>query len=219
LEVLANHPRTRSLRAAALAQNVTIPTEDDSSSAILTAMEANAAGAVVAAARREFEEATSRLSENAAIAELALATPSRHWSETGLRMLHSLVVLPLAEIARLRGDREGALKLSAAATSIAESIDRFGSSWIVGAIGLASDPRDLGLLDRLKRDSTIPLGFRVGAVEGTTESVCLNPREWLTGADPVRSSAFDREPTLPDAFRVYGIRAVIGRIEYCVGLS
>jgi hypothetical protein len=87
------------------------------------------------------------------------------------------------------------------------------------AIGLASDPRDLRLLQRLEADSTVPPGIRTAAVEASGDAVCLNPREWLTGVDSVRYAELGGAPDLPEVFRVRGISRVLQRIRYCARLS
>ena len=218
LEQLADHPRTRFLRRAAASATVTLPREADSTSAIRTAMEANAAAAVLAAARRDFGAAASRLGENAVVADAALRAGGRAWPTAGLQMLSALVLLPLAEVERLRDDPEREARLRTLAVGIGESIDRFGPRWVRGGIGLASDPRDLRVLLLLKADSTIPRGFREAALEASGGGVCLNPREWLAGADPARREVLRELPALPPSFESGGILPVAARIRYCAGL-
>ena len=144
------------------------------------------------------------------------------WSQTGLRLYESLVILPLAELEKLRGNGAREASLRGAAQSLSETIDRFGPSWVLGAVGLAGDPRDLHLLVTLARDSTVPPGFRSVAVEASGDGVCLNPREWLSGGDDARST---RDPTIgtaplvPAPFRAHGPRALIRRIRYCTALT
>src|SRR5204863_6311567 len=127
-------------------------------------------------------DAAARLGENASIAERAVAAPGAYWPETGLRMLQSLALLPLAEVERLRGNKAQESELRRAAIGISETIYRFGPSLRLGAIGLGGDPRDLRLLRRLQDAGSIPTGLRAAAVEESGNAVCLNPREWLAGA-------------------------------------
>jgi Protein kinase domain len=219
LSTLADHPRTRAVRALARRRALTLPLEGDASSSIRTAMEANAAGAVLAAARGDLTDAAARLGENAAIAELALAAPGPQWPETGLRMLHSLVLLPLAEVERLRGNVSREAELRSAATGVAETIYRFGPSLRVGAIGLGGDPRDFRLLRRLQAKTSVPSGLRAAAIEESGNAVCLNPREWLAGAHPARYTELGGNQVVPNAFRTWGIASVVARIQYCADLS
>jgi len=222
LEILSRldgHPRTKALRALARTQAVRLPLEGDVSSSIRTAMEANAAGAVLASARGDLTDAAARFGENAAIAELALASPGPYWPETGLRMLHSLVLLPLAEVERLRGNVVRETELRRAATDVAETIYMFGPSLRVGAIGLGADPRDLRLLRRLQLNDFVPPGFRVAAVEESGNAVCLNPREWLAGAHRARHSQLEGNQVIPEPFRTRGVASVLARIRYCADLS
>jgi hypothetical protein len=219
LLVVSEHPRTKAVRALAQSQLGQLPSEGDLSSSIRTALEANAAGAVLAAARGDLEAAAGRLGENAAIAELALDSPGPYWSETGLRMLHALVLLPLAEVERLRGNLSREAELRRAATGVAETIYRFGPSLRVGAIGLGGDPRDLRLLQQLKTNPAVPSGLRAVAVEESGNAACLNPRKSLAGVDSARYSELgERQPT-PEPFRRRGIASVISRIQYCADLS
>jgi hypothetical protein len=216
---LGDHPRTTAVRTLARARAVTFPVEGDMSSAIRTAVEANAAGAVVAAARGNLTEAAARLGENASIADLAVTAPGPYWPETGLRMLQSLALLPLAEVERLRGNKIQESGLRRAAVGISETIYRFGPSLRLGAIGLGGDPRDLRLLRLLQDDRSIPTGLRAAAVEESGNAVCLNPREWLAGASPSRRTELGASQVLPDEFRTRGIGGVVARIRYCSGLS
>ena len=219
LAALADHPRTRALRMLSRSANAILPAQGDASLAIRTAVEANAAGAVLAVARGELSESAARLGENAVIAQQALAAPGRYWPMTGLRMLHSLVLLPLAELERHRADGMREAEFRRLAAGVAEMTDRFGPSWLVGAIGLGSDPRDFRLLRQLEFDSLVPAGLRTAAIEESVAGVCLNPRESLAGADPVRGTGTGGAQALPEMFRVRGIFKVLQRIRYCADLS
>ncbi len=215
---LAGHPRTLRLRQAARRGRILLPAEGDSGATLRTAVEANAAGAVLAVARGNFAEAASRLGENLAIGAAALAAPGSYWPETGLRLLQSRAVLPLAELERLRGDATRESELHAAARALAEASDRFGPSWMQAGIGLAGDPRDLALLLALQADSVVPPGKRNGALQASGNAVCLNPREWLSGADPARRAKLGNLPLIPQEFGERGVRGLPARIRYCAGL-
>jgi hypothetical protein len=217
LRLAAEHPRTLRLRLATRTATVTFPEDGDPGSAIRTAVDANAAAAVVAAARGDFSAAAARLGENAAIAELALAAPGRFWPETGLRILHSHVLLPLAEVEAMRGDREREERFRRLAATAREAT-WLGAAWSVGAIGLASDPRDMRALRQLQQDTTILPGLRHAALEASGSAVCLNPREVLAGADPHRRS-LEPAPAFPDSFRHGGIALVLARLAHCAGLA
>lgn len=103
--------------------------------------------------------------------------------------------------------------------SVEETIQRIGGPSIPGAIGLGSDPRDLRVLQRLLADSTVPPGLRAAAIEASGDAVCLNPREWLAGADPARQAELGGTPRLPEMFRSRGIAKVVERIRYCARLA
>jgi hypothetical protein len=216
---LADHPRTRAVRTLAGMRGVKLPLKGDVTSAIRTAIEGNAAGAVLAASRDDLPEAAARFGENAAIAELALAAPGSEWPEMGLRMLQSLALLPLAEVERLRGNKTRETALRSAARSVAETIYRFGPSLRLGAIGLGGDPRDLRVLHRLQADTSVPSGLRAAAVEESGNAVCLNPQEWLAGAHSARYTKLGGNQVVPNAFRMRGIAGVVARIRYCADLS
>ena len=218
LASLADHPRTRLFRDVARRPAIDIPVEVGAS-AVRACMEANGAGAVVAAARGDFTAAAVRLGENAAMSEAALAAPNESWPLAGLRLLQSLVVLPLAEVESLRGNAAGEQTLRHAASSLSETIDRLGPSLVLGAVGIAGDPRDLHLLERLGADTTIPPGLRTAAIEASGDGVCLNTREWLMGADAARTAVLGTSPIVPSPFRAHGPRGILDRIRYCAALA
>jgi hypothetical protein len=173
-------------------------------------LEANAAGAVLAAARGNLREAAARLGENARVAEAAVA----QWPEPGLRMLLTLAVLPLAELERLRGNPARAALLDRLAQGI-EAIDRSIPAWKRGGVGLAGDPRALELLARLQADTILPEGLRRAVLEAAGDGVCLNPREWLTGGDPARPARLAGLPLVPEPFRRRGLGGFPDRLRYC----
>lgn len=219
LEVLADHPRTRRLRLLAQSGRLSLPEEGNAALAIRSAMEANAAGAVLAAARGNLPEAADRLGENGVIAQVALASPGRYWPVTGLRMLSALVLLPLAEVERHRGGRARETDLRRLAAGVAEVTDRFSTSWLTGAVGLGSDPRDFHVLERLESDSLVPPGLRKAALEEAGGGVCLNQREVLSGADPARRTAVGGAQVIPDGFQIRGASRVLQRIRYCMSVA
>ena len=220
LRDIAGHPQTLLLQRAAREGGPALAiTEEMSIVDLRTSLEANAAGAVLAAAEGDLAGARARLGENAVIAKAALRAPGRLWPETGLRILQALVVLPLAEVARLEGNtvQEGTLRTSALV--LAETLDQFGPTWLVGSIGLAGDPRDLSAVERLVSDTALPQGFRSGALESTADGACLNPREWLAGPDPRRRGALRGRLPIAGALRGQGIGSVLERVRYCSGLG
>ncbi len=217
LSNLAEHPRTLAMRRLARSSDPKLPSESDPTS-IRTAMEANAAGAVVAVSTGDLKHAVERLSENAFVAHLALVGNSPQWSEAGLRMLESLVLLPLAEVERLRGNTDREARLRRGATRIVESGFQFGPALRVGSIGLAGDPRDMRMLLRLYRSANIPQGIRQAAIDESGNGVCLNPSEILAGGDMSRRTQLDGAQVIPEAFQRRGIGGLMWRIGYCAAL-
>jgi hypothetical protein len=117
----------------------------------------------------------------------------------------------------MRGDREREERFRRLAATAREAT-WLGAAWSVGAIGLASDPRDMRALRRLQQDTTILPGLRHAALEASGSAVCLNPRELLAGADRHRRS-LEPAPAFPDSFRPGGIALVLARLAHCAGLA
>jgi hypothetical protein len=206
LRALGNHPQAAKVpQALAGGTGYTLPATGIP--ALRQALEANGAGAVSATADGRPDEAARRFADNGRAALAALEVPGRLWPDAALRMLVGLALLPLAELEALRGQPEAAAELRAVAQRVSEAMDDYGPSWLVGAIGLAGDPRDLRLLDRLASSSGLPPGLELGAREAAAEGTCLNPRELLARSDPRRPPGSHRG--------VPGIGGALARVRHC----
>jgi hypothetical protein len=177
----ATHPRTQALRG--LATQAAIPHLRDESSlaALRQGVEANAAAAIWSLATGQPDSARQRLLENATIASWMLRAPSRIAAEVGLITLETAALLPLAELERSLGDEATASSAAAHAREVADRSARFGPGWSIGVLGLASDARSMSEFEATLRDSTIPVGYRLGLVESFRDALCLRPRYLLTG--------------------------------------
>ena len=183
LRVIAGHPRTRagrSIPANAVLDETTDP--GPLLASIRQAIDANAVAAVLAAAMGDLPTARSRLLANRRAISLVLTGPTRAWSEVGLNIAQSALLLPLIEVERLAGRAGVAEQLVEQEARIAELASQLGPEWTTGTLGLASDTRDTRLFQRAMSDSTIPRGIRNSVANLTEESTCLNARLLLADA-------------------------------------
>jgi hypothetical protein len=152
-----------------------------------TGAEANALGAVVAVARRDFVEAEHRLGENAALAERFLAVPRRFAGTFGAGLMQELALLPLAEIEDLRGNPGRAVQLRRAADTMRDLL--LDPVWSSRQLGLAATPDDLAAFTATIRDPHVPAGLRAEGLASGFLGYCLNPREIIGGVSPLRREA------------------------------
>lgn len=102
-------------------------------------------------------------------------------------MLQELALVPLAELEELRGHREAAARLQAAAhMSRAELLT---GAWSTGMAGTAADPSGSAHLWQTLRNARVPVGYRVEGLDGVWRGYCANPREILTGPSATRRAS------------------------------
>jgi hypothetical protein len=203
LETLGEHPRTTVLRRIARAPTVDIfgstldrPVGDYGTLDRLpqpqygifrTAAHANGLGALLAASREDWSAAARRLGENLALAEHFLRAPSVFANRYGVGLLQQLALLPLAEVERLRGNRDQAQRLTGAGDQIREEV--FTQAWPGRLAGLAADPGDLSRFSAALRSDRLSPGYRVESFYGGWAGFCLNRWEILSGPSPFREPA------------------------------
>jgi hypothetical protein len=151
---------------------------------LLEAASANAFGAVAAVARRDQRAAMSRLVENAAVAGHLLSEPSAQANRVGAIMLHSLSLVPLAELEESGGNQQQAADLRQLASAVQRHV--FLPAWSTQMAGLAVDLHDTTAYARALRDTQLPPGVRADGLEGALRGFCGNPREIIRGMDARR---------------------------------
>jgi hypothetical protein len=203
LQELADHPRTVLFRRLARASRVDLfrvalerPITNCESLAELPPLaypqvgeagRANAWAAVRDVARGQDDSAAARLGENAAFAEHLLRLPIGFANRYATIMLQELALVPLAELEGLRGHRQAAARLRAAAKQLRGEL--LTGSWSTRMAGLVADPSGSAHFWQTLRDAHVPVGYRVDGLDGVWRGYCANPREILTGPSASRRSS------------------------------
>ena len=200
LAALAANPRTALFRRIAAAR-ADIPllagvgdpgTAGTAAAASQTAMDnrlheavlANIAGAVVAVARGDWRDAKARIGETAAFAEQLLRAPDVRTNQLGFRILHRLVLDPLAVLARHRVPGVDSTAVANAAGLLDQAVP-----FTAGAAGLMVDPADALQFTAAIQNPHIPAGYRVVWLLDGWAGLCANPWELLTCPSQARKAA------------------------------
>ncbi len=145
---------------------------------------ANIGGAVVAASRRDWQGAESRIGETAAFALQLLRAPDVRTNQLGFRVLHRLVLEPLAVLARHRAPRVDSATVADAAGLLDQAVP-----YSTGAAGLMVNPQDALQFAGAVQNPHIPAGYRVVWLWDGWAGLCANPWEVLTGPSAERKQA------------------------------
>ncbi len=145
---------------------------------------ANIGGAVVATAQHDWRGATARIGETAAFAQQLLRAPDVRTNQLGFRILHRLVIDPLAVLARQHAPKVDSARV-ADATGLLDQAVPFSA----GAAGLMVDPQDALQFAAAVQNPHVPAGYRVVWLLDGWAGLCANPWELLTGPSAARKQA------------------------------